>query len=457
MKERMFLHKQSGNFLTQALLGLALMVAFMPFVAQKISRRDMDAKMYAAVNQIELATTAAKIYVQENMNDINYNETILEGDEFADVLEPYGLPLGFLPVTSFGQDISLVIEKDENQISAYLKMTGGDLSEILLAEQAKRIGFYGFFEEGVLYSIVPLGEMYFDLVRLKSKNIVNSGFLTDLDMGEFGIRNINELLGRNAEVEVARIKNFSLTGLELGRDEKNEIQNLITSNAIFQSSTGEAALTINSGVLTADNVSTITISEYGSEPNVLFEDSSVFEFSSAAGRNSFYGPGIWDVRGDLISDGFSFSVERLDVSSFIDASAGQDVYIDSESLTYSSRSGIETGIIYASNITLRDQTSSGLLEGESGAVILDVRPAGTSVLPDAIVSGIDNDLIKILKNPKDDNSDTIGCDDIIESIDVGYDKNSISQYIICQYVFWRNLEERINAKQCLIQGGSDCV
>ena len=42
-----FLQKQSGNFLLQAVLALTLVFAFMPFFANKLSSRDVSAQMYA--------------------------------------------------------------------------------------------------------------------------------------------------------------------------------------------------------------------------------------------------------------------------------------------------------------------------------------------------------------------------------------------------------------------------
>ena len=125
-------------------------------------------------------------------------------------------------------------------------------------------------------------------------------------------------------------------------------------------------------------------------------------------------------------------------------------------MEYSSKSGIETGVLYTSNITLRDQTSNALNDGQSGAVILDIRPAGTTMLPDALVSDINNDAFEIIASPNLDDGNLEKCKDIIEKFDGVYNKQSLTQYIICQYVFWQRLEKRIDIKQCLIAGRSDC-
>jgi len=146
----------------------------------------------------------------------------------------------------------------------------------------------------------------------------------------------------------------------------------------------------------------------------------------------------------------------LDVNSFINVTRGQDVFVDSNTLTYSSTSGIDTDYIYASNITLRDQTSDGLSRGADGAAILDIRPAGTSLLPDALVDTINNGAFSIIANPNQDDDKTVDCKSIIAGLGNTYNQKSLAQYIVCQYVFWQRLEHRIDIKQCLIGGGSDC-
>ena len=92
-------------------------------------------------------------------------------------------------------------------------------------------------------------------------------------------------------------------------------------------------------------------------------------------------------------------------------------------------------------------------------VILDIRPAGTSVLPDILLDAINNDGFEIINRVSEDDDKVLGCRDIISRLDntVRYNAKSLSQYIICQYVFWQRLEKRIDIKQCLLEGRSDCM
>ena len=106
---------------------------------------------------------------------------------------------------------------------------------------------------------------------------------------------------------------------------------------------------------------------------------------------------------------------------------------------------------------MRDQTSKALDAGDTGAVIVDVRPASTTVLPDVWVSGISNDGFAILKYPKKDSDETITCQSVISQLGETYNSKSLAQHVLCEYLFWMRLEQRINAKQCLMAGGSGCI
>ena len=202
---------------------------------------------------------------------------------------------------------------------------------------------------------------------------------------------------------------------------------------------------------------TKTISMFGETGNFIVGDTSVYELSMTAGRTSFTGPGEWNIRGNVVSNNINFTVERLDISSYLNTTRGQDVFIDADTLTYNSKSGIEVGTLYISNITLRDQTSTALNDGASGSVLIDIRPGGTTLLPDAWVSNINNDAFEIIADPKNDDGETVNCESVIKDFEGVYNKQSLSQYLICQYVFWQRLEKRIDIKQCIMAGRSDCI
>lgn len=441
----------------QALLALTLVFAFMPIVAQRLVARDTDAQMYATTRQVETAQTAARIFIRENANNLPYNRTIVSGNDFADLLEPYGLPLGFVPRTPLGQNISLVIDKTADMVTAYLELSRGNLSDLRLAELSRRIGFYAVPNSTGISVGLALNDVYSDVVRRNEPDVNNSAFLTDLDMGAFVFDNVGTILARRGEFETAQFGTLTLTGTENGRKARNTIEKLATDKAVFQSRNGEAALSLTRGTLNVSRASAKTISRFGDTGAFTSDAASVYDFSMTAGRTSFSGPSKWDVRGNVISDNINFTVERLDVESYLNASRGQDVYVNPDSLEYSTQSGINTNTLIASNITMRDQTSDALLRGETGAVVLDVRPAGTSVLPDALVETINNGVFSIIEKPTSDESKTVDCRSIITRLDGMYNQYSLSQYIICQYVYWQRIERRIDAKQCLLEGRSGCL
>lgn len=451
---------QRGSFLIQALLALTLVFVFMPFFARRLATRDINAQMYSATRQVDTIRTAAKIYIEENVSDIPYNQTKISGEKLSDMLEPYGLPIGFITRTALGQDISLVINRDDSEITALIRLSGGKINTIQRAELARRIGFYAVFDpedaSGNIDVGIHLGEVYSDVVRRNDGNLSSSGFLTDLIMDGHNITNIANVFTRRAKFDTAEAVTLSINGTEAGRKERSSIKELNTNKTVFQSVGGEAALSLTRGALKVGSLVAHTVAKYGDGGNMTVGDANIVSFDMSAGRTSFAGPAKWSVGGSLVASRITFNVERLDVGSFINASRGQDVFIDSETLTYSSASGIDVNSIYASNITLREQTSNSLARGGSGATLLDIRPAGTSILPDALVDTIDNNAFAILANPTQDDGATVNCNSIISSIGSSYNAKSLAQYIICQYVFWQRLERRIDIKQCLIGGGSDC-
>ena len=451
------MYQQRGNFLLQALLTLGLIFAFVPYMSQKLSERNIDTRMYSATRQVETAQTAAKIFIRENINNLPYQTTVISGNDFADTLEPYGLPLGFVPRTALGQDISLIIHKDQSLLTAYLQLSGGNLNKIQRAELIRRIGFYAA-ENGKLIDVgIELQDTYSDVVRRNEPDTDNNGFLSDLDMGDFSINNIGNITAVRGEFETSQYDTLSVFGIESGRKEKNKILNLDADKTVFQTKTGEAALTVSKGTLYADNVSTKTISMFGNTGHFTAFDTSIYNLSMTAGRTGFSGPEDWKVRGSVVSNNINFTVDRLDISSYLMTTRGQDVYIDEDTLTYNSHSGIETGTIYTSNITMRDQISSALNSGLSGAVILDIRPAGTSLLPDVLIEDINNDEFKIIADIKSTDEKNISCKEVIKELGGIYNSQSLSQYLVCQYVYWQRLEKRIDIKQCLIAGRDDCM
>ena len=447
---------QSGNFLLQALLALTCIFAFMPFVATRLATRDTAAQMYASSRQIDIAHTAARIFVRENANALAYNQTVFSGNNFVDTLEPYGLPLGFVPRTAMGQDISLVVDKDATNVSAYLKMTGGDMSGVQLAEMARRIGFYASVDNGDLIVGIALDDAYSDVVRRNDIDLDSGAFLADLNMGGYSLENIGGIVMRRGEFETGEFTTLSLVGTENGRKVKNAIKAINTDKSVFQSADGTSALSLTRGSLSVASVDARTVAAFGDTGNFTARSAAAYDFAMTAGRTSFTGPNEWNVHGNVVSDKINFSVERLEISSFLNASRGQDVYINTDTLEYSANSGIQVGSIATSNITMRDQTSDALSQGQTGAVILDIRPAGTSILPDILVNNIDNAAFAIIASPSQDSADTIDCRSVISSTDSSYNAKSLAQYVVCQYMYWVRLEQRIDIKQCLLDGKSDC-
>ena len=485
---RLTLHV-SGNFLLQALLAITLIIAFMPLLARKIATQAKNAEIAATAAQLETAATAARLFVQENSDRVQFGETTVSGESFSDLLEPFGLPLGFIPKTPLSQDISLVILRDSSDMLVMLEVKDGKLSNRQRADLAARIGFWAALPMGdntlsaaggewhldtsefgfrlrpdSIYIRVPDSKDFSELVRRSDKDSERNKFLTDMDMGKFSMRNAGAIFSMAGKFNSVQADSLSLFGLEDGRKLKNNFAQLSAAKASFQGGFGESALAVTKGILTAESLSAKTISGFGDAGNLTADVASVYEFTMSAGRSGFTGPPNWDVRENMITENISMNLERLEIGSFINASRGQDVYLDENDFSYSPKSGIETYSISASNITVRDQISSALAAGSSGSVLLDIRVAGTSILPDVWLTGINNGDMEIIADAHDSSGKTTDCRSVINTMStraglgfqVSYNQSSLMQNIVCQYVFWQRLEKRIDIKKCLLEGKSGC-
>lgn len=488
-KAGIFGAENSGNFLLQALLAIALIIAFMPFLARKMAEQSKNAEMTATVSQLENVSTAARIFVRENAKNIPYGVSLVVGDNFVDMLEPYGLPLGFVPRTPLGQDISLVLLRVGGDVIALVQVSGAELSDLRKRELAARIGFwaampgddnslraadlewtldlteYAFTPNpDFIYVRIPETADFSELVRRRDRDFDANKFLTNLDMNGFSMRNIGNIVSMVGEFNTGAMDTLTLVGVEDGRKLKNKFGTLMAAKASFQGTESSSALAITRGVLTADGLSARTISKYGDSGNLNADIVSVYDFALSAGRTSFTGPLNWSVNGNLVLENITLNLERLEISSFINAARGQEVYIDDDGLSVSAKTGIETENINVTNITVRDQISSSLASGGTGPVLVDVRVAGTSVLPDIWLSGVNNGDMMIIDSVSASDGDTVDCKSIIGTMaaragvsgQVTYNNASLLQNIVCQYVFWQRLEKRIDIKKCLLEGKGNC-
>ena len=477
-----------GSFLLQALLGLTLIIAFMPMLARRLATSANNADMVATVSQVQNAATASRIFFRERINEVPYGVSILRGDNFADVLEPYGLPLGFVARTPLDQDISLVLLKnDAGDTAALLRISGDKISDRTRAELAARIGFWAATineseqlaaangewtfdlypfdytpDAFAIYIRIPEETDFSELVQKRAVHPSRNKFLTNLEMGDFSIRNAGGILAQIGKFNTVAADNLVLFGVEDGRRLKNKFGHLVANKATFQDNTGASALSVNRGILTADTLVARTISGFGDAGNLTADFVSVYDFALAAGRSSFVGPAEWDVRENMVTSNITLDLEQMEVGSFINASRGQDVYVDEYELSYNVKSGIEASNVIATNITVRDQISSALAAGATGAILLDIRVSGTSMLPDAWVAGIDNNLMEIIADATDSTGRLTDCKSIVTTysgragVYISYNQQSLTQNILCQYVFWHRLEKRIDIKKCMLEGRRNC-
>jgi len=429
------MNNQRGNFLLQTLLALSLITAFMPFFTSKIISRDKTIKIVALINQIDSIELASRRYIKENINNFEFKTYLLSGNDFIDIMESYGMPLGFIPKTNFNQDISLLIKKDDD-VSAYLKLSGGNLNNLEKSQLKNSISNqYKEKENGDIYITIPIDEEYSDIVNKVEKN--NSFFMSDLNMGEFSIENIKNIITENIETSSLESNLIKILNLD-----KNSLLNKIQTNiAIFKNKNGKSPLNIIQGTLNIDNLNTVSISKYGDSGNLTARNISAFELSMEPEKTSFSIPLNTYIRGNLISNNINYKINKLIIKSSLSV-INKPTFEDYKNID--KKYGIDAEIISTSNITLRKQTSSYLKNNSNAEILFDIRPALVSFMKDINIATINNDF-KVIQNNGNIYS-TEHCSSVIKKLNINYNNNSLSQNIICQYIFWRNLEERINIK-----------
>jgi len=248
-----------------------------------------------------------------------------------------------------------------------------------------------------------------------------------------------------------------LSGVEADRKNKNDIGTIRAGRARFSSSDGNPLTIVRSDLMTGP-FSAASIANYGEAPTLTAGSVEIRDFNMTAGRTGFAGPGKWDIKTSANFVNITLNVERLTLSSFLDTTRGQDVFLDSENpdqIEYAAGSGVRANKVLADNIILRDQISSELLSGGTGLALLEIRPAGTTVLPDVSVSGINNDGLKIPVSAEDNAGKLETCKSIITNLGGKYGSDSLSDSIICQFIMYNRIERRIDIKKCLQGGGGE--
>ncbi|MDR1027451.1 MAG: hypothetical protein LBL46_03490 [Rickettsiales bacterium] len=472
-----------GNFMLQALLALSLVIGFLPVFVKKIEDGGEARVDAATAAQITGAWDAARAFLFEEADNLPIGIKVFSGDALIDNLEPFGLPLGFIPKTPLNHEISLIVAKDGPNILAFLRAAEPKrkLPVMRRADILSQIGFWGAVVEGDkilgetggweaaiprgldmspddIWVRVPEDEEFSELVARKAKNPLKNVFHTDLKMDDNNV-SAGKITAGAAEIKVVSAGDFRLSGIEADRKNKNEIGGVRAGKVWFSDAAGGNPLNITRSDLTTGRFSANGVGNYGDIPALTAGRIAVRDFNMTAGRTSFAGPANWDIRNGASTTNITISVEKLDIGAYLDASRGQDVFLNAEGtdLEYTAGTGIRVDKILADNIVLRDMTSSELLGGGSGgASVLEIRPAGTSVLPDALVGTIANDALKIPINAADNNGKLESCKSVIEKLGGKYSAQSLTDNIVCRFVLLNRIEHRIEIKKCIDAGGSKC-
>ena len=481
------LQKQNGNFLLQALLALTLVIAFMPFIANKLAARNASAKMYSVKTSIETLHDVARVYLRENQDSEHCGTTTYCAgceNDLLTVLAPYGLPTGFNTTTAMGQNISLVITKkttacgdDVDKIRADIVVDGGGLTNFQAAELARMIGFFARAASGVIYVNVPVDTVYSDIVSRRETD-EQVGFLTELDMNWHSIENVGELHAESGDFYNARIDGLALMGG--GARPDNNVFGMLkgTKFRFNKPAANSPALRVSADSLTVDDAEFQSVGMYDNYLNEL--NVSV---GGNLGKTGGIGLGLLPTKlnesgepdecGNLTVGAESQPVNLTIGGSFIanyatgiatDATIHNFLHVIGSRLVDSSgnNSGIRTKTLYTPKITFRNQTLAQLKSDPNSGVEAVIYPSGMSEFPDvwlwACPNGncLLNKLVIVAHPEKASNGDTVNCTSALKE-DLGLSgystiNTSLMQNILCKYIYLERAERRIN--QVLCQAGN---
>ncbi|MDR2685464.1 MAG: hypothetical protein LBB23_01670 [Rickettsiales bacterium] len=458
----------------EALLILAVVIAFMPTLFGRLANRATDAETTAAAEHMIALYTAASEFVRDNNDKLP--DKVISGSALSAFLEPYGLPLGWNPRTPLGQDLKFYVVQGEEP-TPLIEAFGGGLSESRRANLAMRLGFWagladatglrgatgdwelpGDFATTSVFMRIPLTAASSDLLARTSANPARNAMQTDLDMQYHDVVGARTLEALRMKFSAAFFGKLHISGADESKA-TNDIKELTATSATFTgASSGDSALNLSRGELNVGSMSVRSISSYGGQGAELKTGLvSVLDYDQSPGSSSFIGPLKWRVQGSAeLSNTALSDLGLITIANFAEITSDANVFSYDD--TGTKRSGVFAGILSAAHITLRDQTARVLVGGDTASpTIVSIRPAGTSLLPDMRLQNISNDSIKIISSPEKSNGDTISCRSIIEQLGHKYDANSVSQNIACRYAMYSRLERRIEIKKCLIAGGSQCL
>jgi len=466
-----------------ALLALAVVIAFMPMLVGKITEKNLARENAAIISQVSAVMNAARAYLDAGQKIFPNGISVLKSDNLIDALEPFGLPLGFIPTTPLGQEISLIISKDSGNSLMLVALTGGKLTPLRQAEISSGIGYWAAaagsetneisgwnggwkienppndlpLNPDAIYVRVPDSDEFSEMVGRNMKNPEKTPFHTTLKMDGNNIAGVQGLSAYSAEIANITANDLMLSGTDADKKNKNAIGGIRANRVVFSSKDG-SPLVVSRGDLSVENLTANSVGNFLDPPALSTAAIAIRDFNMTAGRTGFTGPAVWDIKTSATMTNITLSVEKINISSFIDATRGQDAYVEDDGTIaeYTSGSGIKVDVIKTDNIILRDQISSSLLAGGTGAAILEIRPAGTSVLPDVLVAQINNDALQIPVSAADNNGKLESCKTIITRFGGKYNAQSLAQNITCQFVMYNRIERRIDMKKCMDDGGENC-
>lgn len=434
------MRRQSGNFLLQALLGLTLVFAFLPFFVGKLASRDMTAKLYSVKELVDTAQNAARIYLTEVKDDLPYPAVYVYSEEpnsnhnFLSTLTKYGLPLGFNPKTIFNQYINFVIEKQRDAegqpiIYAYLKIPQGNMSKMQLAELTRMIGVYAIRNNNTIKVYVPIKEeAEYQEVVLRQEPANANGFQVDLDMGFNSVSDFSQLTIGTESDGVGDINESQFTNLIFPNEVTIGGLNVLGKATYKKGLETSKKITIRNRL---DNVAIIGKPER--IENMYTSDAEIGSFYSTP--NTTVSAANWHIKSEVRAPTLNVTSKYV---KFVDVNV---LAIDSKNFD------IETKKIYVGSVEGKDSLFSS---DQQYKPISNVNPGDVMEFDDFTINDINWKNMAIIENKYSSAPGTKQCIKVLGEALSGTNVNDISPFsligmILCKYIFLERLERRIKA------------
>jgi len=461
-----FLRKQSGNFLLQALLALTLMFAFLPFLAGKLSSRDMTSKLLSVKETIDTLQTAARIYLREQKNNLYIGSQTFTGPVLTKKLEPYGLPMGFSKKTIFNQEFSFQYNKaSSDEINAHIILSPGNITKMQAAELVRMIGPMAVKgDDQSIHIAVPVTAFEYSNVVYRDMAKYNDvPFSTTLNMNGNNIIRIGTIdntkkYGEECDTCYVSTNSANFSHPTGGSLNIKDVSALLTSplsssfNLTLAPKAGKTSATFLNGLVIDGNVTIVTIDNLSNVKE--FKDIATLsapeaDINNLTASNATVVAKNWDITGTTYIPGINFGSNTED---------GRIPWLKLDGAKIASGGNVVVDRLIPGTVYTCDNDFSSTV-GCNKVLVKNTDPSKTLEFEDMKIGSLSQ--IAVIVKPymagelTVENGGLEDCNKALKTIfgnDYTYDSQSVKDNILCQYLILERWEMRLLYLYCWNKG-----